>query len=144
MLLLQNIVSPTRWYNINGVSRRHTVVDSQQSCLRLVSDPKEAISYNEPFPCIFLVGNGHYYVRECFLAFCDVRYKLWQPMNALITAVQVFDVFYLDYPVACSNFWYFVSQLIFGFKCNKHTSMSVKSVINFLESFSLRPMSQQD
>ncbi|TMW41050.1 hypothetical protein DOY81_013870, partial [Sarcophaga bullata] len=74
--LVHAITKPLRPYKTANGTVRYAITDSQQSMTRLIDDYTDVDLYMNTEPCIYVVGDSLLDVKECFVVFADLRYKL--------------------------------------------------------------------
>ena len=74
--LVHTITRPLRHFKIVNGNVTNALIDSQHSMTRLIRHKVEIDEYNEPYPCIFVVGDSILEVEECYVVFMDLHYKL--------------------------------------------------------------------
>nr|XP_036229902.1 uncharacterized protein LOC106625040 [Bactrocera oleae]XP_036229903.1 uncharacterized protein LOC106625040 [Bactrocera oleae] len=109
--LMHDIMHPSS-YSMPEGSRRYITAESQRVTMRVVQNECEVNSYNEWYPCIFVMVNKTQDNNRCIVAWRDLRYHLTLS-EALLVAMQLYLVFKLEYPPPCVNFWHFVRDYFF-------------------------------
>ncbi|KAI9576638.1 uncharacterized protein LOC119642194 isoform X1 [Glossina fuscipes] len=132
--LLHAMTKPVRsWKSKNG-NHRYSAADSQRSVTRLINDPSECFVYNEPYPCIFVMGESFLEIRECYIVFQSLKYKL-SFEDALATAIHLYALFKLDDPLPSVYFWQFIRSYFFDIKKNDETShKTIEVVVKYLKT----------
>uniref|UniRef100_A0A1B0GCA3 Uncharacterized protein n=1 Tax=Glossina morsitans morsitans TaxID=37546 RepID=A0A1B0GCA3_GLOMM len=129
--LLHAMTKPSKpvrsWKNKNG-NHRYSAADSQRSVTRLINDPSEFYVYNEPYPCIFVIGQSFLKIRECYIVFQSLKYKL-SFEDALATAMHLYTLFKLDDPLPSVYFWQFIRSYFFDINKNDETSYTTVEVL---------------
>uniref|UniRef100_A0A1A9ZAT4 Uncharacterized protein n=1 Tax=Glossina pallidipes TaxID=7398 RepID=A0A1A9ZAT4_GLOPL len=129
--LLHAMAKPSKsvrsWKSKNG-NHRYSAADSQRSVTRLINDPSEFYVYNEPHPCIFVIGESFLEIRECYIVFQSLKYKL-SFEDALATAMHLYTLFKLDDPLPSVYFWQFIRSYFFDINKNDETSYTTVEVL---------------
>uniref|UniRef100_A0A1A9WJW6 Uncharacterized protein n=1 Tax=Glossina brevipalpis TaxID=37001 RepID=A0A1A9WJW6_9MUSC len=132
--LLHAITKPVRpWKTKNG-SHRYCIADSQRSVTRLIKDPSGFYVYNDPYPCIFVIGESFLEIRECYIVFQTLKYKL-SFEDALATAMHLYVLFKLDDPLPSLYFWQFIRSYFFDInKNNEIPYTAIEILIKYLKT----------
>ena len=103
--MVHAITKPLRNFKTVNGNVTSAITDSQHSMTRLIRHKVEIDEYNEPYPCIFVVGDSMLEVEECYVVFMDLHYKL-NYEDCL--AVGVFMVLKVEDLPASQCLWKFI------------------------------------
>ena len=134
--MVHAITKPLRHYKNDktGCTVRYAITDSQHSMTRLIDDYMDVDLYMNTEPCIYVVGKSLLELKECFVIFADLHYKLSYE-NCLAVWVQLFMIFQVKDPPASQCFWEFIRGYMFNITKDKEKfNLAMEDMFNYLET----------
>ena len=134
--MVHAITKPLRHYKTDKTvcTVRYAITDAQHSMTRLIDDYMDVDLYMNTEPCIYVVGESLLELKECFVVFADLRYKLSYE-NCLAVCVQLLTLFQVKDPPASQCFWEFIRGYMFNMVKDKEKSNAVmENLVNYLET----------
>jgi len=124
--------------SINSKKKKSTIKDSQRTFCVIFEDIKELEEYVKDDkiqvqPFIFIIGDDIFNIREFYIYFDNIIYKLHTLLKCIDVCFKIFIVFNMQYPVDCRNVWVFIQHFFFEIKTkfDIHNS-KIKSLIHSL------------
>ena len=132
--LVHAITKPFRHFKTVNDNITNATTDSQHSMMRLIRHKVEIEEYNEPYPCIFVVGDSLLEVEGCYVVFMDLHYKL-NYEDCLAACVHMFTVLNVEDPPASQCFWKFIRGYMFNIANDKvKFNTETENMVTYLET----------
>lgn len=88
-------------------------------------------------PVVIVVGDDIYQIKEFFIYFDNILFKLPSFLETLSSCFKIFQVLNLHYPKACQGVWLFIQKYFFEITTKfdaQCQSPSVVTLLNYFES----------